>query len=58
MYKVLVCDDEAILESLRIYLTQSGYQVVTASDGIEALEIIAKVKCKQKMTGKPVIFLM
>ena len=45
MYKVLVCDDdEAILESLRIYLTQSGYEVITACDGIEALEIIAKVK--------------
>lgn len=43
MYKVLVCDDDkAILESLRIYLTQSGYEVLTASDGIEALEIIHK----------------
>ena len=43
MYKVLVCDDDkAILESLRIYLTQSGYEVLTSSDGIEALEIIHK----------------
>lgn len=43
MHKVLVCDDDkAILESLRIYLTQSGYDVLSASDGIEALEIIHK----------------
>lgn len=43
MYKVLVCDDDdAILESLRIYLSQSGYEVLTASDGIEALDIINK----------------
>ena len=42
-FKVLVCDDdEAILESLRIYLDNSGYDVLTASDGIEALEIIRK----------------
>jgi len=40
-FKVLVCDDdEAILESLRIYLTNGGYDVLSASDGIEALEII------------------
>ncbi len=40
-FKVLVCDDdEAILESLRIYLTNGGYEVLSASNGIEALEII------------------
>ena len=40
-FKVLVCDDdEAILESLRIYLTNGGYDVLSASNGIEALEII------------------
>ncbi|MBQ4155826.1 MAG: response regulator transcription factor [Clostridia bacterium] len=40
-FKVLVCDDdEAILESLRIYLTNGGYDVLSASDGIEALAII------------------
>ena len=43
MYKVLVCDDdEAILESLRIYLDKSGYEVLCAKDGIEALKIIEK----------------
>ncbi len=39
MYKVLVCDDdEAILESLKIYLTNEGYEIITAKDGIEAIE--------------------
>lgn len=41
MNNVLVCDDdEAILESLRIYLTNDGYNVLTAKNGIEALEKI------------------
>ncbi len=39
MYKVLVCDDdEAILESLRIYLANEGYEILTAKDGMEAIE--------------------
>lgn len=41
MYNVLVCDDDkAILESIRIYLDNEGYNVITASDGAEALEKI------------------
>lgn len=41
MYNVLVCDDdEAILESLRIYLDNEGYRVFTASDGEEALAVV------------------
>lgn len=41
MYKVLVCDDdEAILESIKIYLTAEGYNVLCAKDGIEAIELI------------------
>ena len=43
MYRVLVCDDDvAILDSVRIYLENEGYEVVTASDGAEALELIGK----------------
>ena len=41
MYTVLVCDDDsAILESIRIYLENEGYNVLTASDGIEAVEMV------------------
>ncbi len=41
MNTVLVCDDdEAILESLRIYLDNEGYRVLTACDGEQALQQI------------------
>lgn len=41
MYNVLVCDDDkAILESIRIYLDNEGYNVITASDGAQELEKI------------------
>ncbi len=41
MYRVLVCDDDsAILESTKIYLENNGYEVVTATDGVEALKEI------------------
>ncbi|MCM1285085.1 MAG: response regulator transcription factor [Acetobacter sp.] len=43
MKTVLVCDDdEAILESLRIYLDNAGYNVITAVDGMDALEKVIK----------------
>ena len=43
MYRVLVCDDdESILESVAIYLKTEGYEVLTATDGISALETINK----------------
>lgn len=43
MYTVLVCDDDsAILESIEIYLKSEGYNVLTACDGVEALEQIGK----------------
>lgn len=43
MYNVLVCDDdEAILESVRIYLDNEGYNVLTAENGEEALEKIGQ----------------
>jgi len=39
LYTVLVCDDDtAILESLNIYFCMEGYTVLTASDGLAALD--------------------
>lgn len=39
MQTVLVCDDDtAILESLKIYFSMEGYSVLTAADGLAALE--------------------
>lgn len=43
MYNVLVCDDdEAIVESIALYLQNEGYQVFRAKNGREALEISEK----------------
>lgn len=41
MYKILICDDDAdIANSLSIYLKSEGYDVVTACNGLEALEVL------------------
>ncbi len=43
MYNILVCDDEKeIVEAIEIYLTQEGYRVLKAYDGIEAISILEK----------------
>lgn len=43
MAKILVCDDEKdIARALDIYLTAAGYEVLTAGNGKEALELINK----------------
>jgi DNA-binding response OmpR family regulator len=40
---ILACDDDnEILEALKIYLTNEGYQVYKASNGTEALEVISQ----------------
>ena len=45
MYNILICDDdEAILESLRIYLDNEGYRVFTATNGEEALKVVQESK--------------
>jgi DNA-binding response OmpR family regulator len=45
METVLVCDDDReIVEAIRIYLEQEGYEVLTAYDGAEALEQIKQKK--------------
>ena len=41
MYNILVCDDDkAIAEAIEIYLTQEGYHVLKAYDGMEALKVL------------------
>lgn len=43
MYNILVCDDDKdIVEAISIYLETSGYKVVKAYNGIEALEAVRK----------------
>ena len=40
MYKILICDDQPdIVSALKIYLSTEGYQLFTASNGIEAMEL-------------------
>ena len=41
MESILVCDDDReIVEAIDIYLTQEGYRVLKAYDGLEALEVL------------------
>lgn len=43
MINILVCDDEKeIVEAIEIYLTQEGYHILKAYDGVEAMEILEK----------------
>lgn len=42
-HKILVVDDEKVVrESLSEWLTEAGYEILTAADGISALELIQK----------------
>ena len=43
MYNILVCDDDKeIVEAIEIYLSQEGYHIFKAYDGVEALDILKK----------------
>ena len=43
MYNILVCDDDKeIVDAIEIYLSQEGYNILKAYDGIEALSILEK----------------
>lgn len=45
MYRILVCDDEKdIVSALRIYLMDGGYEVETAANGLQALEMLEQQK--------------
>ncbi|HCI79587.1 MAG TPA: DNA-binding response regulator, partial [Ktedonobacter sp.] len=42
---ILVVDDEAVLlETIAYNLEQAGYRVMTAGDGLHALEALARVR--------------
>lgn len=46
MYNILVCDDDReIVETIEIYLSKEGYNVIKAYDGLEAIEILKKRRC-------------
>ena len=41
MYNILVCDDDKeIVEAIEIYLSQEGYHILKANDGMQALKIL------------------
>ncbi|MCH1981089.1 response regulator transcription factor [Ruminococcus sp. OA3] len=43
MLNVLVCDDDKeIVDAIEIYLSQEGYRILKAYDGIQALDIMKK----------------
>ncbi|MGI6007019.1 MAG: response regulator transcription factor [Ruminococcus sp.] len=43
MLNILVCDDDKeIVDAIEIYLSQEGYHILKAYDGIQALEILKK----------------
>ena len=45
MQKILVCDDDKeIVEAIKIYLSNEGYEILCAYDGTEALDIIKKTE--------------
>ena len=43
MWNVLVCDDDKeIVDAIEIYLSQEGYRILKAYDGLQALEILQR----------------
>lgn len=45
MFHILVCDDDKeIVEAIEIYLSQEGYKVLKAYDGMEALKVLKEEK--------------
>ena len=43
MYNILICDDDKdIVNALKIYLTDPNYRLLTAYDGLQALDVLEK----------------
>ena len=41
MYQILICDDQPdIVNALKIYLSSEGYELHTATNGIEAIDVV------------------
>ena len=48
MYRVLICDDQPdIVNALKIYLKPEGYDLLTAQNGKEALELVQTKRLNQ-----------
>ena len=47
MYTVLVCDDDKeIVEAIEIYLSQEGYQILKAYDGLLFFQLSLRIRIK------------
>ena len=45
MFQILVCDDDkAIVDAIEIYLSQEGYKILKAYDGIQAVKLLESEK--------------
>ena len=43
MHNILICDDQPdIVNALKIYLTPEGYQIFTANNGLQAVELVKR----------------
>lgn len=43
MYRILICDDDAdIVSALKIYLSGENYELLTVSNGREAVELVSE----------------
>ena len=43
MFRILVCDDDKeIVHAIELYLTEEGYEVLCAYDGLEAAEAVRR----------------
>ena len=46
MFRILVCDDDKeIVHAIELYLTEEGYEVLCAYDGLEAAEAVRRETC-------------
>ena len=55
MYNILVCDDDReIVDAIEIYLTQEGYHVLKAYDGMQAIQMLER---EEMQSSIPIIIL-